>query len=122
MKLASIGQLCLDILVHPAPRDVYAQDATIVSGIQFENGGDALNVAVTACKLGVDVRITGAIGDDLNGEILKKRVLEKAPLDFSGLKKKKGVGTSTVVVRSGKTGREVFSKPREVITSFRPMI
>ena len=108
MKLASIGQLCLDILVHPTPRDVYAQDATIVSGIQFENGGDALNVAVTACKLGVDVRITGAIGDDLNGEILKKRVLEKAPLDFSGLKKKKGVDTSTVVVMVREDGQRSF--------------
>ena len=60
MKLASIGQLCLDILIRSIPKEVYAQDAIIVEDICFENGGDALNVAVTACKLGMEVRRAGA--------------------------------------------------------------
>jgi sugar/nucleoside kinase (ribokinase family) len=87
-----VGIANISISIKPVSREVFAVDLTLIGPIEVSTGGDALNEAQTAARLGNRVGLISKVGDDLFGRLL----LEDA----------RGAGVSTdhvVVSRSART-------------------
>jgi ribokinase len=90
-RLAVLGAINLDLVasVQTAPR---LGETVLASDLQRQPGGKGANQAIAAARLGAEVEMIGAVGDDDAGRELI------AALDDSG------VDTSRVQVRHGASG------------------
>lgn len=78
---AIIGAGNLDVLARPASPDVFEKRTLPLESIELHPGGDALNEAIVAARLGVKVRLITLLGDDEAGSLLIKKA-EKAGVDI----------------------------------------
>jgi sugar/nucleoside kinase (ribokinase family) len=68
LKILSLGDLLLDLVVKYDPRSGEADTAP--DAVQLWPGGSAANFAVWAAREGADVRYISRVGRDLSGEML----------------------------------------------------
>ena len=99
VRLLAVGQLVLDIFASPAGDALFSPDCdtSIIEKMGTNTGGDALNAAVVAKRLGCGVRIVGRVGYDDFGSLLISK-LRAEGLDVSGLKYSSSSATSTTIV------------------------
>jgi len=76
MDILSVGAMSCDIPIFNFSLDIFEMDAAEILPTMPSAGGDALNVSVTASKLGQDVALVGKVGDDIFGEVVVKLVKE----------------------------------------------
>lgn len=74
-KIASVGMVNCDIPLYKVPDDIKKYEVVRTKPQRFIIGGDAVNVAMTTVKLGLQTSISGRIGNDPHGhgalEIMK---------------------------------------------------
>lgn len=70
-KILVIGSANVDLVIH-ASKIPTVGETIVGSDFSVGAGGKGLNQAVAVKKLGGDVTFMGALGDDTNGEMLKK--------------------------------------------------
>jgi sugar/nucleoside kinase (ribokinase family) len=68
MKILSLGDLLLDLLVRYDP--ALGEVDVGAGAVQLHPGGSAANFAVQAARLGVEVRFVSRVGRDMPGEML----------------------------------------------------
>jgi sugar/nucleoside kinase (ribokinase family) len=107
MSILCLGQIVFDILVQPIDEKIFERDTTRVKLINFANGGDALNVAVVASRLGNDVGFCGKIGDDAQGTYLIDKMKEFG-LSTDGVIVTPDAPTSTAVALIRNAGARNF--------------
>ncbi len=99
--ILAAGLMVYDILVSPVDASVFTRDTTRINSIDYATGGDALNVAVVAAKLGMKVAMSGVVGEDMPGRTLREEA-EKHGVDTSGVRVSEKSKTSvSIVMRSG---------------------
>jgi ribokinase len=81
--LISIGDLNLDILLT-VPRFPNVDDEIAIQEMHYSPGGDAANLASAAAKLGLRVALVSCVGDDSEGQFLRKQ-LENNGVDIQFL-------------------------------------
>lgn len=97
-KILVIGSANADFLIHT---DKMPKLGETVNGYGFSvnAGGKGLNQAVAIKKLGGDVSFFGVLGNDANGDMLQKTLLDYK-IDFKGIKSStdsSGIAMVTVV-------------------------
>jgi sugar/nucleoside kinase (ribokinase family) len=86
-----------DVFVPPVARLPGAGELLATDDFLVEPGGCAANVAVALRKLGLAPSVSGRVGDDLFGEMVK-RDLSALGIDTSGVLTTPGLGTSKTVI------------------------
>jgi sugar/nucleoside kinase (ribokinase family) len=86
-----------DVFVPPLARLPNSGELLATDDFLVEPGGCAANVAVALGKLGVAASVSGRVGDDLFGEMVK-RDLSALGIDTSGVLTTAGLGTSKTVI------------------------
>lgn len=90
-KIACMGLVCADFIVKPVTRMPERGKLQLVDSVELHIGGCASNTGIVAAKLGADVGLFGAVGDDALGRFLVRRIEEE------------GISTSGVRVYAGTT-------------------
>jgi len=90
-KIACMGLICADFIVKPVVRMPERGKLQLVDSVELHIGGCASNTGIVAAKLGADVGIFGAVGDDALGTFLINRIGGE------------GIGTGGVMVVPGHT-------------------
>ena len=106
MTLIAIGDLNLDILYKPKKKSRLGEEATTT--IDFSVGGNAANFSYACAKLGVDVQLISAIGNDFS-----KRFLMNALKDAGvrlHLERVKGPNGYSVIFVNKHGERRIYSK------------
>lgn len=99
--ILAAGLMVYDILVSPVDASVFECDTTRINSIDYATGGDALNVAVVAAKLGMKVAMSGVVGEDMPGRTLREEA-EKNGVDTAGVRiSEKNKTSVSIVMRSG---------------------
>lgn len=86
-----VGSLNADLTLYTSRMPLPGETVT---GTDFaiHPGGKSANQAVAAARLGADVRLVGAVGDDANADLLLGSV-EAAGVDTSGVRRIAGIPT-----------------------------
>ena len=96
-----VGDVNPDIVVSdPDPRPVFGQAERVVEGIGFTIGGSATIAACAAARLGLQVALVGAVGDDALGRLVLEMVAARG-VDVSACRIVEGVATGATVVLAG---------------------
>lgn len=99
------GSLVYDILVKPF-NDLRFGTTTFVESIEYRVGGNAANTSRALAKLGVPVRIFGALGSDANGDFVLEE-LKHSGVDIDAvIRVSKPTATSIALI--GTTGERQF--------------
>ncbi|MCD6449198.1 MAG: carbohydrate kinase family protein [Thermotogaceae bacterium] len=85
-------------------------DNNVSKDIIVDLGGKAGNVSRALRRLGVDVVVTGCVGNDLEGEFLKKTLLDEG-VDISHLKTCRGKTGRTAIVVTKDGENTMFNYP-----------
>jgi sugar/nucleoside kinase (ribokinase family) len=96
-RVLCVGVLVSDVFVPPVERVPNAGELLATDDFLIEPGGCAANVAVALSKLGVAASVSGRVGDDLYGEMVR-RELSALGIDTSGVLTTPGLGTSKTVI------------------------
>jgi sugar/nucleoside kinase (ribokinase family) len=92
-KALCAGLVVCDIPLRPIPKTILEQDVCFIESPRYSTGGDALNVAVTLKKLGLQSFLSGLVGEDSNGDFILKR-LEELGVDTRGVSRRPDLGTA----------------------------
>ena len=65
MRVLCVGEMMVDLLVHPVGPVAFDNDASQVDEIAVKSGGDANNNAIDMAKLGNTVYYVGRVGSDV---------------------------------------------------------
>jgi sulfofructose kinase len=92
---------------YPGP-----DERRIASELVFSGGGPAATAAVTFARLGLRAAFIGAVGDDPEGDRVRKG-LEDEGVDVSGLVTVHGrpTGASVVIIDRGRAARAIVTRP-----------
>ena len=101
-KILVIGSLNVDIVTNVDHMPVVGE-TIIGSNAEINAGGKGANQACALGKLGADVAMFGAVGNDLYANIQEKS-LESAGVDISRLIHREGVGTGIALIAVDKNG------------------
>ena len=93
-RIVSIGDLVVDALMD-ARLPLAAGDHQMSPGLRFEAGG-ACSTILAARHMGLEVAALGAVGDDLQGQLLGE-ILRGADVDISALEVSAESATTTVL-------------------------
>ena len=106
-----VGSVCVDVLVSGVDTaHAFKSEATPADGVTFAVGGDAINEATSAAKLGASVRLITGIGDDLVGEMVCAH-MHACGLRDDGVTRLSHTATSVNVVVVDKSGERRFLSP-----------
>ena len=101
-KILVVGSLNVDMVMNVD--HMPAEGETILcDGMTLVPGGKGANQACAAGRLGTDVAMLGAIGDDDYGA-LQLKSLSEAGVEVGGLLKKEGQNTGTAFITVNKSG------------------
>lgn len=105
MKIAVIGSTMMDIVSYTDTMP-QAGETRRVSGFHIASGGKGANQAIAAAKLGADVVMMTAVGDDMFGEQSLKN-FRKNHIDTSLVKTAEGTsnGIATIIVEASGQNR-----------------
>lgn len=95
-KILVIGSLNCDYVIN-VPQMPRTGETLLCGGYETVPGGKGANQAYAAARLGGNVAMLGAVGDDGPGETLK-RSLESAGVDLSGIRTVSGETTGTAFI------------------------
>ena len=107
MDILCVGQLAADILVKPIESLEYQVDTKRVETIQVQNGGDAMNTAVSLAKLSNDVGFCGRVGNDSFGDHLLN-VFAQYNINTKYLKVNEGGSTCAALCCINSAGERTF--------------
>jgi sugar/nucleoside kinase (ribokinase family) len=102
--LVTIGLTTLDIVAHPIEALTHTERALLIEGITCAPAGTAAGAALVAGKLGMSVKLVGAVGDDMTGGFVRQG-LEQVGVDVSLLRTHPGHRTSTTLLTVAADGR-----------------
>ncbi len=102
--LVTIGLTTLDVVARPIDALPEAESTVLIEGVALAPAGTAAGAAYVAAKLGLDVALIGAVGDDLAGRFVRL-ALDEAGVDTSLLEIQAGAPTSTTVLAVDSSGR-----------------
>jgi sugar/nucleoside kinase (ribokinase family) len=102
--LVTIGLTTLDINAHPIETLTHTERALLIEGITCAPAGTAAGAALVAAKLGLSVKLVGAVGDDMTGGFVRLG-LEQVGVDVSLLQTHRGHRTSTTLLTVAADGR-----------------
>lgn len=106
--LVCVGFTTLDILARPVSALPENHRPLLVDKITLSAAGTAGGTAVVAAKLGLDVSLVSAIGDDINGEVCRN-LMNQAGLDLAHVATLPETPTSTSILTIRPDGeRPVF--------------
>ena len=101
-KILVIGSLNID-MVMKVDHMPTAGETILCDGMKLVAGGKGANQACAAGRLGTDVSMLGAIGNDSHGE-MQRDSLQRSGVDVSGLITKESVSTGTAFITVNKEG------------------
>ena len=113
MKVLCVGMMVCDILLSPVPDDIMMKDSARINTPVLSSGGDALNVAISLSKLGMDVSITGRVGADPNGYFLLSEC-RKFGVDVSNVVTDSQCNTAVTYVLIGSQAERHFLTENEI--------
>ncbi len=113
MDILVIGISVLDILVKPVTPDIFTRDATSVK-IEFNPGGDGLNVAVNAAAMGMNTGLATTVGNDGNGMTIRDYLDEKG-VDTSALRVSEDLPTGVSLVLTAPDGERHFLSDKDIL-------
>ena len=117
-KILVIGSLNVDMVMNVD--HMPAEGETILcDGMTLVPGGKGANQACAAGRLGTDVAMLGAIGDDDYGA-LQLKSLSEAGVEVGGLLKKEGQNTGTAFITVNKSGNNSIVVVPGANSAFRP--
>jgi sugar/nucleoside kinase (ribokinase family) len=96
-KITVLGACILDVLGRPVETIPPGQGSVRLTEIRATAAGTAAGPAVDLAKLGARVRVLGALGDDLLGDIVTA-AMARHGVETAGLVRKKGVQTSATIL------------------------
>jgi sugar/nucleoside kinase (ribokinase family) len=102
--LLAIGLTTLDINAYPIDGLTHTERAILIQGLACAPAGTAGGAALVAARLGVQVKLAGAVGDDMNG-LFVRAGLESAGVDTSLLAARAGERTSSTLLAVESDGR-----------------
>ena len=106
--IISAGLIVYDIIASPVEKDIFSVDTKPLESISYKTGGDALNVAVNASRLGARVCLGGIVGDDAPGKFLTESA-QKEGIDTSGVLVSAENRTSVSIVLCEPDGQRHFA-------------
>ena len=117
-KILVVGSLNVDMVMNVD--HMPAEGETILcDGMTLVPGGKGANQACAAGRLGTDVAMLGAIGDDDYGA-LQLKSLSEAGVEVGGLLKKEGKNTGTAFITVNKSGNNSIVVVPGANSAFRP--
>lgn len=117
-KILVVGSLNVDMVMNVD--HMPAEGETILcDGMTLVPGGKGANQACAAGRLGTDVAMLGAIGDDDYGA-LQLKSLSEAGVEVGGLLKKEGQNTGTAFITVNKSGNNSIVVVPGANSTFRP--
>ena len=117
-KILVVGSLNVDMVMNVD--HMPAEGETILcDGMTLVPGGKGANQACAAGRLGTDVAMLGAIGDDDYGA-LQLKSLSEAGVEVGGLLKKEGQNTGTAFITVNKSGNNGIVVVPGANSAFRP--
>lgn len=117
-KILVVGSLNVDMVMNVD--HMPAEGETILcDGMTLVPGGKGANQACAAGRLGTDVAMLGAIGDDDYGA-LQLKSLSEAGVEVGGLLKKEGQNTGTAFITVNKSGNNSIVVVLGANSAFRP--
>ena len=117
-KILVVGSLNVDMVMNVD--HMPAEGETILcDGMTLVPGGKGANQACAAGRLGTDVAMLGAIGDDDYGA-LQLKSLSEAGVEVGGLLKKEGQNTGTAFITVNKSGNNSIVVVPGANSAFRP--
>jgi sugar/nucleoside kinase (ribokinase family) len=102
--LLVIGLTTLDIVAGAIDELTHTERARLIDGVACAPAGTAAGAALVAAKLGMSVKLVGAVGDDMNGGFVRLG-LERVGVDTSFLETRPGEKTSTTLLTVESDGR-----------------
>jgi len=96
-RVVSLGVHIVDVLGRPVSHIPPGQGRLLLDEIRITAAGTAAGTGVDLAKLGADVTVMGAIGDDLLADFLTS-VLDSHGIDTHLLARKQGVQTSATIL------------------------
>jgi sugar/nucleoside kinase (ribokinase family) len=102
--LLAIGLTTLDINAYPIDGLTHTERAILIQGLVCAPAGTAAGAALVAARLGVRVKLAGAVGDDMNG-LFVRTGLESVGVDTSLLATRAGEPTSSTLLAVESDGR-----------------
>lgn len=117
-KILVVGSLNVDMVMNVD--HMPAEGETILcDGMTLVPGGKGANQACAAGRLGTDVAMLGAIGDDDYG-VLQLKSLSESGVEVGGLLKKEGQNTGTAFITVNKSGNNSIVVVPGANSAFRP--
>lgn len=98
-----VGSLNRDTSAQ-VPRVVETGETALSTQVRRGLGGKGLNQAVAAARMGGDVRMIGAVGDDVIGRDMRQALEQEAGLDVSGVLDLAGQSTGEAFVQIDEEG------------------
>ncbi len=105
MKIAVIGSMNMDMLVH-AERIPHKGETIKGSKIEYQPGGKGANQAVAMARLGAEVSMFGCVGDDAAGSGLLDS-LRRAGVDTEAIQVLKEVPTGQAIITVGESDNTI---------------
>lgn len=102
--LACIGLTTLDVVARAIDALPEGEGTTLIEGIACAPAGTAAGAAMVAARLGMQVKLASAVGDDLIGRFIRM-ALDEAGVDLSALETMPGLPSSTTVLAVDSEGR-----------------
>lgn len=100
IKIAVVGSLNMDYSVMLDKRPV-AGETILANDVLITSGGKGANQAYAAGRIGGNVQMIGRVGDDINGEIIKKALKEQSVnTEGIGTDKENTTGIAIIVLDS----------------------
>lgn len=102
-----VGSLNMDLVIQ-AENIPRPGETVLGSGFSQIPGGKGANQADAVAKLGAEVSMIGAVGEDSFGEVLKES-LERDGVDVSYVMKKEGLATGVAAIIVEKSGNNAIT-------------
>ncbi|OWZ83029.1 ribokinase [Natranaerobius trueperi] len=106
MKLSVLGSLNMDFVYYVSRLPKEGETLLAEDNAKFP-GGKGANQAVAAARLGSDVKMIGAVGDDDLGDSLLES-LQKESIDISGVKQMTDINTGNAFITVDSKGNNTI--------------
>ncbi|NLT41572.1 MAG: sugar kinase [Anaerolineae bacterium] len=107
MQVACLGIMVADVVARPVVELPERGRLTLVDKMELHTGGCATNTGISLAKLGMDVGVLGAVGEDGFGEFIVHE-LNRHRVDSRGVRRKSDANTSATMAMVEPDGERRF--------------
>ena len=107
MQVACLGIMVADVVARPVMHLPERGRLTLVDQMELHTGGCATNTGISLAKLGVEVGVLGAVGEDGFGDFILEQ-LHRHGVDSRGVRRKADANTSATMVMVDPDGERRF--------------